>query len=190
MILIRRHPALIFLAAFAALAVLSACDSSPVSSPGSPDPAMTTSPSASDAVVADSHGGGNGNNGNNGNGNGGDHNNNGNDNDDNDNDNDGNDGGHNGQTTCPAAGASVEIEGTIASRGVTTILVHQQGRKDFVCQVNRVTKIRKGNKSYTFSQLQNGWRVHVKGTALPNSISSVACTATAREIKVQNTTHH
>lgn len=184
--MIRRSWILLSLAAFAALIFLSACDTNnPVSSPGAPDPGMTATNPTSGALVA--QGGGNGNGGGNG------HHNDGNNNDnDNDNDNDGDNedgdhgGGNNGQASCPAAGNKVEIEGTIASKGTTSILVRQQGRKDFLCLANRVTTIRKGNKTYSLAQLQNGWRVHVKGTSQANSISSVACTATAREIKVQN----
>jgi hypothetical protein len=186
--MIRRHWILLSLAAFAAMTFLSACDSNnPVSSPGSPDPGMTATSPTSGALVAQDHGGGNGNGGNGNGGNNG-HNNDGDDNDDNGDDDNG--GGNNGQATCPAAGNKVEIEGTIKSRGANSILVHQQGRKDFLCLVDRVTKIRKGNKTYTLTQLQNGWRVHVKGTSQANSISSVSCTATAREIKVQNTISH
>jgi hypothetical protein len=183
--MIRRSWILLSLAALAALTFLSACDSSnTVSSPGAPDPGMTAAGPTSGAIVAQDHGGGNGNsgNGNSGNGNGG--------NNGHNNEGDDNGGGNNGQVACPAAGNRVEVEGTIKSRGATSILVHQQGRKDFLCLVDRVTRIRKGNKTYSLTQLQSGWRVHVKGTSQANSISSTACTAAAREIMVQNTITH
>lgn len=176
MLTIRRPSFLVLLSAFAALAVLSACETSPMANPGAPDTRMTASGPKAAELDALSHGGGNGNNG---------HNDGTNDNDDQDNAGNGNH-GNNSQAGCPAVGTNVEIEGTIAARGATSIFVRQQGRKDFVCQVNRATRIRKGDKNYSLAQLQNGWRVHVKGDTLANSISNISCTVTAREIKVQN----
>ena len=43
--------------------------------------------------------------------------------------------------------------------------------------------IRKGNTSYTFDQLQTGWRVHVSGTGLGQSGN--VCLVQASEVKVQ-----
>ena len=83
-----------------------------------------------------------------------------------------------------AAGSNAEVEGIITGKGGSTITVTQQGKGDYLCQVSSSTRIRKGNTSYTFAQLANGWRVHVKGTQ--QGMSGAACQVTASEIKVQN----
>jgi hypothetical protein len=94
-------------------------------------------------------------------------------------------GGGGTQASCAAPGARVEVEGTISSKGSSSITVFQQGKGSYLCQVGGGTSIRKGNKSYSFGQLQNGWRVHVKGDS--QGSSGGACSVASREIQVQNT---
>jgi hypothetical protein len=83
-----------------------------------------------------------------------------------------------------AAGGKAEVEGLITSKGGASITVTQQGKGDYLCDVAAGTPIRKGNTSYTFAQLQTGWRVHVKGTQM--GLSGTACHVQASEVKVQN----
>jgi hypothetical protein len=84
---------------------------------------------------------------------------------------------------CFAAGAKAEVEGKIVAKGGSDITVAQQGKGDYQCLVNADTPIRKGNTSYTFDELQTGWRVHVKGTGLGES--GGVCRVQAQEVKVQ-----
>ena len=96
--------------------------------------------------------------------------------------------GEDGGTPAPpksacAAGAKVEVEGTISGTSGSTITVNQQGKGTFACQVSGGTRIRKGNTTYTLAQLQVGWRVHVSGSGLGESGGS--CRVAADEIKVQ-----
>jgi hypothetical protein len=79
-------------------------------------------------------------------------------------------------------GSNVQVEGTISSKGASSITVNQQGKGLFLCEVGGA-KIRKGNTTYTFSQLQTGWRVHVSGTGL--GMSGGSCRVVADEVKVQ-----
>ena len=88
-----------------------------------------------------------------------------------------------GQTQCFAPGAHAEVEGIITAKPGSSITVFQQGKGDFLCLVSGGTRIRKGNTTYTFDQLQTGWRVHVSGDGL--GASGGACQVDAREIKVQ-----
>jgi hypothetical protein len=88
-----------------------------------------------------------------------------------------------GSTQCVAPGAKAEVEGTIVGKGGSSITVFQQGKGNFLCQVGGGTRIRKGNTSYTFADLQSGWRVHVSGDGLGSS--GGVCQVDAREIKVQ-----
>jgi hypothetical protein len=81
-----------------------------------------------------------------------------------------------------AAGAKVEVEGTISSKSGSTITVNQQGKGLFACEVGSA-RIRKGNTTYTVAQLQAGWRVHVSGTGLGDSGGT--CRVAADEVKVQ-----
>jgi hypothetical protein len=83
-----------------------------------------------------------------------------------------------------AAGANAEVEGIITGKGGSTVTVRQQAKGDFLCLVSGATRIRKGNTTYTFAELQTGWRVHVKGTQ--QGLSGSACQVSATEIKVQN----
>ena len=83
-----------------------------------------------------------------------------------------------------AAGGKAEVEGLITAKGGASITVTQQGKGDYLCDVAAGTPIRKGNTSYTFAQLQTGWRVHVKGTQI--GLSGTACQVQASEVKVQN----
>jgi hypothetical protein len=83
-----------------------------------------------------------------------------------------------------AAGGNAEVEGIINAKGGASITVTQQGKGDYLCDVASGTPIRKGNTSYTFAQLQTGWRVHVKGSTL--GLSGAACHVQASEVKVQN----
>lgn len=85
--------------------------------------------------------------------------------------------------TC-AAGANAEVEGIITGKGGSSVTVTQQAKGDFLCLVTGSTRIRKGNTTYTFAELQTGWRVHVKGTQ--QGMSGSACQVSASEIKVQN----
>jgi hypothetical protein len=84
---------------------------------------------------------------------------------------------------CVAPGAKAEVEGKITAKGGSDITVTQQGKGDYQCFVSAGTPIRKGNTTYTFAQLQTGWRVHVKGTGLGQSGS--VCQVQANEVKVQ-----
>jgi hypothetical protein len=83
-----------------------------------------------------------------------------------------------------AAGANAEVEGIITGKGASSVTVRQQAKGDYLCLVSSGTRIRKGNTSYTFGELQTGWRVHVKGTQ--QGLSGSACQVSATEIKVQN----
>jgi hypothetical protein len=97
-------------------------------------------------------------------------------------------GDDNGGTTPPrnacAAGSNAEVEGMITGKGASSITVTQQAKGDYLCLVSAGTRIRKGNTTFTFAELQSGWRVHVKGTQ--QGLSGNACQVTASEIKVQN----
>jgi len=84
---------------------------------------------------------------------------------------------------CFAPGANAEVEGKITAKGGSDITVAQQGKGDYQCFVSGGTRIRKGNTTYTFAQLQTGWRVHVKGTGL--GASGALCQVQADEIMVQ-----
>jgi len=97
-------------------------------------------------------------------------------------------GGTGGSSPTPsaacAAGANAEVEGIITGKGGSSVTVTQQAKGDYLCLVSAGTRIRKGNTTYTFAELQTGWRVHVKGTQ--QGLSGSACQVTASEIKVQN----
>jgi hypothetical protein len=82
-----------------------------------------------------------------------------------------------------AVGSNAEVEGLITGKGASSVTVTQQGKGDYLCLVSSSTRIRKGNTTYTFDQLQGGWRVHVKGTQ--QGMAGNACQVTASEIKVQ-----
>jgi hypothetical protein len=84
---------------------------------------------------------------------------------------------------CVAAGAKAEVEGLIEAKGGSSITVRQQGKGDYQCEVSGGTRIRKGSTSYTFAQLQPGWRVHVSGSGM--GVSGSLCRVQADEIKVQ-----
>ena len=83
-----------------------------------------------------------------------------------------------------AVGSNAEVEGIITGKGASSVTVNQQAKGDYLCNVSSSTRIRKGNTTYTFAQLQDGWRVHVKGTQ--QGLSGTACQVNATEIKVQN----
>jgi hypothetical protein len=83
-----------------------------------------------------------------------------------------------------APGANAEVEGLITAKGGSSVTVRQQAKGDYLCLVSGGTRIRKGNTTYTFAELQTGWRVHVKGTQ--QGLSGSACQVSASEIKVQN----
>jgi hypothetical protein len=87
------------------------------------------------------------------------------------------------ESKCFAPGAKAEVEGKITSKGGGDITIAQQGKGDFQCFVSAGTPIRKGNTTYTFEQLQPGWRVHVSGTGLGES--GDLCLVQASEVKVQ-----
>jgi hypothetical protein len=86
-----------------------------------------------------------------------------------------------GKTNC-GAGQKMEVEGPISEKAGSVITVNQQGKGLFACEVGSAT-IRKGNTTYTLSQLQPGWRVHVSGTAA--GLSGNVCNVSASEVKVQ-----
>lgn len=83
-----------------------------------------------------------------------------------------------------AVGSNAEVEGLITAKGASSVTVTQQGKGDYLCLVSASTRIRKGNTTYTFAQLQGGWRVHVKGTQ--QGMAGNACQVNASEIKVQS----
>jgi hypothetical protein len=87
-----------------------------------------------------------------------------------------------GSLSCQA-GQKAEVEGLITAKGAADITVRQQGKGDYLCTVSGTTPIRKGNRSYTFAELQTGWRVHVKGTV--TGLVGSACGVSASEVKVQ-----
>jgi hypothetical protein len=86
-----------------------------------------------------------------------------------------------GKTNC-AVGQKIEVEGPISAKSGSTITVNQQGKGLFACEVGGA-RIRKGNTSYTVSQLQTGWRVHVSGTGTGES--GGMCGVTADQVMVQ-----
>lgn len=88
-----------------------------------------------------------------------------------------------GAQACDAVGSKVEVEGPISAKGGSDITVNQQGQGLRQCFVGSGTTIRKGNKNYNFSELQVGWRVHVKGPSLGSS--GGMCQVQAQEIMVQ-----
>lgn len=92
------------------------------------------------------------------------------------------DGGSDG-FTC-VIGAKAEVEGTITKIAAPVITVAQQGKGLYDCTVPNGTPIRKGNKTYLFTDLKTTWRVHVKGTAQGFSTAG-ACKVTASEVMVQ-----
>jgi hypothetical protein len=83
-----------------------------------------------------------------------------------------------------AVGGKAEVEGIITGKGASSVTVRQQAKGDYLCLVSASTRIRKGNTTYTFDQLQGGWRVHVKGTQ--QGMSGSACQVSASEIMVQS----
>lgn len=85
---------------------------------------------------------------------------------------------------CPDAGRKAEVEGKITAKGAADITVFQNGKGDFLAQVDAGTRIRKGNRTYTFDQLAVGNRVHVKGTSL--GLSGDVCGVDASEVMLQN----
>ena len=95
------------------------------------------------------------------------------------------DGDGDGNTSwCPASGKKAEVEGKITGKGAADITVFQQGKGDFLANVDASTRIRKGNTTLTFAQLAVGNRVHVKGSSL--GLSGDTCGVDASEVKLQN----
>lgn len=92
-----------------------------------------------------------------------------------------NDGGQ--DSWCPDAGNKAEVEGKITAKGTADITVFQQGKGDFLANVDASTRIRKGNTTLTFEQLAVGNRVHVKGSSL--GLSGDTCGVQATEVKLQ-----
>jgi hypothetical protein len=88
-----------------------------------------------------------------------------------------------GSALSCAAGAKAEVEGKITAKGPTSITVLQQGKGIFECEVSPGTPIRKGDTTYPFTELQVGWRVHVKGTA--QGLVGGTCSVFASEVMVQ-----
>jgi hypothetical protein len=82
------------------------------------------------------------------------------------------------------AGSNAEVEGKVSAKTGTILTVSQTGQGLFDCNVPTGTPIRKGNTSYTFEQVQVGWRVHVKGTA-QGLATTGSCQVTASEVVVQ-----
>jgi hypothetical protein len=85
---------------------------------------------------------------------------------------------------CPDAGRKAEVEGKITAKGGADITVFQQGKGDFLANVDSSTRIRKGNTTLSFEQLAVGNRVHVKGSSL--GLSGDTCGVQATEVKLQN----
>lgn len=102
----------------------------------------------------------------------------------------GDDGGDDDGNTswCPASGKKAEVEGKITIKGgdtlPSTLTVSQQGKGNFLANVDASTRIRKGNTTLTFDQLAVGNRVHVKGSSL--GLSGDTCGVEASEVKLQN----
>jgi hypothetical protein len=84
---------------------------------------------------------------------------------------------------CFAVGEKAEVEGDITGKGAATITVTQQGKGDYECEVGTATRIRKGNKSFTFADLAIVMHVHVSGTGL--GASGSVCRVSADEVKIQ-----
>ena len=83
-------------------------------------------------------------------------------------------------------GGKAEVEGIIvATDGVGLLEVDQRGKGVYLCEVGEGVRIRKGNTEYEFSDLQPGWRVHVKGTE--QGLDAGQCRVRASEVKVQQT---
>jgi hypothetical protein len=96
---------------------------------------------------------------------------------------DGDDDGGGQNSWCPDAGKKVEVEGKITAKGAADITVAQQGKGNFLANVDASTRIRKGNTTLTFDQLAVGNRVHVKGSSL--GLSGDTCGVQATEVKLQ-----
>jgi hypothetical protein len=90
------------------------------------------------------------------------------------------------QQKCFSAGQKAEVEGRISQKGASDIAVFQKGqvKGDYLCKVSASTKIRKGNKTFTFDDLKVGDRVHVSGRGA--GMNGGACVVDAEEIKLQN----
>ena len=85
---------------------------------------------------------------------------------------------------CPDSGKKAEVEGKITAKGAADITVSQQGKGDYLANVDASTRIRKGNTTLTFDQLAVGNRVHVKGSSL--GLSGDTCGVQASEVKLQD----
>ena len=85
--------------------------------------------------------------------------------------------------SCFGLGEHAEVEGNISQKGTSDVTVHQNGKGDFLCLVSPSTRIRHGNKQFTFDQLEAGDHVHVKGSGL-GSVNGM-CEVQADEVKVQ-----
>lgn len=99
-------------------------------------------------------------------------------------DDDGEDDDEGEDSWCPDSGDKAEVEGKITAKGAADITVFQQGKGDFLANVDASTRIRKGNTTLTFEQLAVGNRVHVKGSSL--GLSGDTCGVQATEVKLQN----
>lgn len=89
-----------------------------------------------------------------------------------------------GNTTPPVPSTkTVQLEGLISAKGSNTITVNSQ-----VVSVPATAVIRHGSKTYKFSDLRVGNRVHVKATRMvaTGATTSAATTLVANEVKVQN----
>ncbi len=106
---------------------------------------------------------------------------------------------------CATIGRKTEVEGVITAKGAASIAVSRVPDDDdedddddgevqddddeggqarnFLCEVSSSTRIRKGNRSLTFDQLQIGRRVHVKGASL--GMVATVCRVAADEIKAR-----
>jgi len=88
-----------------------------------------------------------------------------------------------GNTTPPApVTKKVELEGLISAKGANTITVNGQ-----LVTVPATAVIRKGNRTYRFSDLRVNDRVHVKAMREASASALVASTSLmATEVKLQN----
>ena len=88
-----------------------------------------------------------------------------------------------GNTTPPApVTKKVELEGLISAKGANTITVNAQ-----LVTVPSTAVIRHGNRSFKFSDLRVGNRVHVKAMREVGATASAASTSLmATEVKLQN----
>ncbi|HEX8029464.1 MAG TPA: DUF5666 domain-containing protein, partial [Vicinamibacterales bacterium] len=78
--------------------------------------------------------------------------------------------------------AAREYEGTVRSASATQLVVYTSRKVEETFVLTAETSIRKGNTPVLATDIQVGWRVHVKATT-----STDGATKTATSVIVQNT---